>query len=237
MVRIGHASIDEHGKISGGAKGDQTGREVCIRSYYVRNWRYMLRAIDPNLAEKMAQECEIACKNENIGYSQADRNSLYKEWQKTHDLSSIGKCNTDCSAFMTICAIAAGVEELNYQTNAPTTSTMSAAFLKTGKFKVFTDAKYLLSSRYLKRGDILITPGSHTVMVLDDGTSPILKRGSKGDEVKRLQAALNATGLYALDIDGDFGKLTEAAVRDFQSRRNLIIDGICGPQTYAELQI
>ena len=33
-VKIGHASIDERGKISGGKAGDQTGKEVCIRDWY-----------------------------------------------------------------------------------------------------------------------------------------------------------------------------------------------------------
>ena len=33
MIRLAHASIDENGKVSGGAAGDQTGKEVCIRSW------------------------------------------------------------------------------------------------------------------------------------------------------------------------------------------------------------
>ena len=32
MIKIGHASIDENGKITGGKAGDQTGKEVCIRN-------------------------------------------------------------------------------------------------------------------------------------------------------------------------------------------------------------
>ena len=33
-VLIGHASINEKGKVTGGKKGDQTGKEVCIRTWY-----------------------------------------------------------------------------------------------------------------------------------------------------------------------------------------------------------
>ena len=43
-VRIGHASADERGKASGGAAGDQTGKELCIRSWYRGNWKATLIA-------------------------------------------------------------------------------------------------------------------------------------------------------------------------------------------------
>ena len=44
-VRIGHASISEKGTING-TKGDQTGKEVCIRTWYSKPWDYM--AIHPD---------------------------------------------------------------------------------------------------------------------------------------------------------------------------------------------
>lgn len=40
---IVHASIDENGTIVGARKGDQTGREICIRSYYNKPWSSVLR--------------------------------------------------------------------------------------------------------------------------------------------------------------------------------------------------
>lgn len=40
---IVHASIDENGTIIGAHKGDQTGREICIRSYYNKPWSSVLR--------------------------------------------------------------------------------------------------------------------------------------------------------------------------------------------------
>lgn len=54
----------------------------------------------------------------------------------------------------------------------------------------------------------------------------ILKRGSKGDDVKRLQEALK---LYP---DGIFGKLTEEAVKQFQTKYGLTPDGIVGQRTW-----
>lgn len=41
--QVVHASLNELGKTTGGRTGDQTGREICVRSYYNRPWTYVLR--------------------------------------------------------------------------------------------------------------------------------------------------------------------------------------------------
>lgn len=41
--QIAHASINEKGKTTGGKTGDQTGKEICIRSYYEYPWDIHLR--------------------------------------------------------------------------------------------------------------------------------------------------------------------------------------------------
>lgn len=58
-----------------------------------------------------------------------------------------------------------------------------------------------------------------------------LKKGSKGDEVKILQKALNVT------VDGDFGIKTENAVKIFQKSKGLVSDGIVGTKTWNALGI
>lgn len=64
-----------------------------------------------------------------------------------------------------------------------------------------------------------------------------LRVGSRGPAVVQLQQLLARAGynLGAPGIDGKFGPHTEAAVRAFQHRNNLSIDGIAGPQTMAAL--
>ena len=170
-VRIGHAAIDENGNAHSGTAGDQNGREVCIRSWYSKPWALVLRAKSSTVAEKMAKACEDGCNNPNIGYDQWGRNTLNTQAKKVgYDLSKItAKCETDCSAFMAVCAQAAGVDIPYSNGNAPTTYTMKKAFTGTGQFDALTDSKYLDSDKHLKRGDILVKPSSHTVMVLDNG--------------------------------------------------------------------
>lgn len=60
-------------------------------------------------------------------------------------------------------------------------------------------------------------------------TGGTLRRGSKGEEVKKMQAALKLTA------DGDFGPGTEAALKKWQAANGLTADGVAGPKTLAKL--
>ena len=64
---------------------------------------------------------------------------------------------------------------------------------------------------------------------------PTLKRGGSGPDVVTLQELLNAAGAE-LKIDGDFGALTEAALKVYQTAHGLEADGVCGPTTWAVIQ-
>lgn len=66
------------------------------------------------------------------------------------------------------------------------------------------------------------------------GTPPTIEEGSTGPYVQQLQSDLNVLG-YGLAVDGDFGPLTLAAVRTFQSRQGIGVDGIVGPITWQHL--
>jgi N-acetylmuramoyl-L-alanine amidase len=69
------------------------------------------------------------------------------------------------------------------------------------------------------------------------GSSNLLREGSRGDPVRRLQNGLNSKGFPAGPVDGIFGPRTLLAVISFQQARNLRIDGIAGPQTLNALGI
>ena len=58
--------------------------------------------------------------------------------------------------------------------------------------------------------------------------------GSQGSDVTELQKLLNQNG-YQLDTDGIFGSKTQAAVKDYQTKNNLAVDGIVGVNTWGAL--
>lgn len=65
----------------------------------------------------------------------------------------------------------------------------------------------------------------------------VLRKGSKGQSVKALQAMLVGFGYScgAAGIDGDFGSGTESAVKKYQKNMGLAVDGIVGRNTWAKL--
>lgn len=253
-IKIGHASMDERGKAAGGAAGDQTGKEVCVRSWYSGGWHTVLRPKSRAIAEKSAKACEAACENPNIGYDQAGRNSLYAAAKEaSFDLSGIDKpCACDCSSLMHVCMIAGGAN-MAYGSNATTTGVMVREIMNTGDFEKLTDSKYLTTDRYLKRGDILVKKG-HTAMVLEDGAEaaawqeykpdiatvyysvrlPVLHRGMKSDAVKAMQQLLSARG-YDLPTNGTFDEITALALYQFQKEMALVAYSKCGPDTWSAL--
>lgn len=221
-VKIGHASIDERGKVNSGAAGDQTARELCTRSWYNKGWSVLLRPKSEAVAEKMAAACEAACNNPKIGYDQYQRNTLRTQAKAANwNLAKITTpCETDCSAFMTVCAEAAGVDVSGCYTsgNAPVTQTMRAKFKATGAFEVLTASKYLTSPDYLKRGDVLVYEKGHTVMVLSNGSKA--GSGSSGTSAP-------AKAPDKLEVDGQWGKDT---TRKLQQIFGTPVDGIVSNQ-------
>ncbi len=62
----------------------------------------------------------------------------------------------------------------------------------------------------------------------------VLTIGHQGEDVMRLQTDLSSAG-FPVEVDGLFGPKTEAAVRRFQSARQIKADGIVGAKTWAAL--
>jgi len=80
-----------------------------------------------------------------------------------------------------------------------------------------------------------------TMLCYDGSTvspTPLLRKGSQGEAVERMQALLIAWNVNALPVwgaDGEFGAETRSWVKKFQQARGLERDGIVGPLTWAEL--
>ena len=63
------------------------------------------------------------------------------------------------------------------------------------------------------------------------------QQGSNGATVRTIQTKLKNWGYYNGAIDGVYGSQTAAAVRYFQRKNGLTVDGICGPKTLAAMGI
>lgn len=120
--RVVHASINEKGTITGGAPGDQTGKEICVRSFYTPSYGW------------------------------------------------------DC---------------------------------------------------------VLRYEGEGSTMV--NVALPMLRKGDKNDSVWALQILLTGKGYSLGTIDSDFGPKTELAVKNFQKRQQIEVDGIVGTDTWSRL--
>lgn len=180
---IAHASIDERGKVSGGSAGDQTGKEVCIRTWYNKPWGHVLRIKDANIRKQFANNMIDIAKNNKIGYDQSQRNSLLTQAVKVNfDFSKISAaCECDCSSAITVAILGAiykvkGKSEyekvkntLYAGSNCRTTSTLRGALLNLGMITVYTSSTYVAGTSKAVFGDIYLKEGKHVVCYIDNG--------------------------------------------------------------------
>ena len=70
---------------------------------------------------------------------------------------------------------------------------------------------------------------------IDRASRTVVRRGSRGEAVKWVQALLKNRG-YPIAVDGIFGPNTERMVRHWQGANRIAVDGIVGPQTWRTLR-
>lgn len=167
---IVHSSISENGTNGwdGKAKdGDQTGKEVCTRTWYSKPWEMVLRYPDITISSQ-ARDIAIKLANSNlVGYDQSERNTLYKQleannWDVDKYIASGVKTESDCSSFVyaVYCCL---LPSLRGESNAPRTATAKSFYTSKG-FNCYTSYDYTGSTSKLLRGDLLNKAGSHIVM-------------------------------------------------------------------------
>lgn len=241
--------------------GDQhSGMEVSTQDWYQhsKGWRVLVCKY-ANGNAYIAEAMRKACANDDIGYDQSTRGTLYSNVKAAgfDPSKTTKKVNTDCSALVRVC-VSYAFRQLGIDKIVPDfiTSDEASTLLKTGYFEELKGTKYTTESDYLPKGAILVTKTKgHTVVVLNDGpkcdamfavleakrTTALgdreLSYGDEGEDVKELQAALIQLGyeVGAWGCDGEWGDCTEMAVREFQTSNALEIDGIVGVKTLGAL--
>ncbi len=78
---------------------------------------------------------------------------------------------------------------------------------------------------------------SYNMFFRNNEVEALSKYGSRGDEVAQIQTKLKRWGYYNGSIDGIYGTQTQKAVRYFQSKNGLTVDGIAGKNTLAAMGI
>ncbi len=68
-----------------------------------------------------------------------------------------------------------------------------------------------------------------------NAASTVIKEGSRGQEVVKLQEGLKKLNFYSGAVDGIFGVATKDAVIKFQRSQGLVADGIVGAKTWSKL--
>lgn len=169
-VIIGSARIDEHGKIKGGAAGDQTGGEVSTQAYYTSSKGWVgLRAVNTAIANKLATAMQQACDNPHIGYDQNQRTGVITQLAKYGSLKAIAvNTEADCSSLVRACIIqATGKDPGNFNT-----ATEKATLLRTGLFK---EAK-ITKADDCRTGDILVTKVKGHTVIVTSAPAPFMGR-------------------------------------------------------------
>ena len=103
---------------------------------------------------------------------------------------------------------------------------------------------YKISYIYVSVKDLaeLTSEGETSNGTLSDGTwgGTVLRTGSTGSAVEQLQFWLNTlaqydSAIHSVTVDGVFGSGTAAAVRAFQRKYGLTVDGVVGRTTWTEV--
>lgn len=84
---------------------------------------------------------------------------------------------------------------------------------------------------------LVLAVGMVVLVSVTSADAASFQRGSSGETVRQIQTKLKAWGYYSGSVDGVYGSGTEKAVRLFQQKNGLTVDGKAGTQTLTAMGI
>lgn len=130
------------------------------------------------------------------------------------------------------------LKELSYYageiTGVCSEETVDAIKLFEGRHNLVADGELDASDQQVLFGatvvdaSVQVTPSPTPTLTPPTKT---LRRGDKGEEVKTVQQRLTEMGYYTGKITGTYNEETEKAIKTFQKKSQLSVDGVCGPVT------
>lgn len=260
-VVIGSARRDERGRYSGGKAGDNDGDEVSTQLFYVHSggW-YVIRPKSDRHATALAAAMAEACRNPNVGYDQGNRLAIIRDGiQSTKptecDCSSLvrecvieamgkdpGNFTTDgergalegtglferafsYTSTTRLCTGDVLVTKTKGHTAIVTKGTERGSFTKDDVVKLCKQVQSALGVS----ADGIFGPRSKAAWAARVGHVS-KTRNAEGEWARFVQRGLNAKGAV-LEVDGEFGPLSDAALRSFQKRVGIGVDGKAGKVT------
>ena len=100
---------------------------------------------------------------------------------------------------------------------------------------MFKSRKFIISFIFLVV--IILITGGYSIYIKYNSVETLSKYGSRGNEVTQIQTKLKRWGYYTGNIDGIYGTQTVNAVKYFQRKNGLTVDGIAGPATLKAMGI
>lgn len=216
-VMCAWASIDERGKIKGGAAGDQTGREVKCGPIYHFGQTAVYRCKDRSAALRIGAAARAIADNDCIGYDQGQRTTAYTALENAGwVVAEVAQMvEIDCSE-LAACAVNTAYKKALIPSYVYS-GNIGNALITTGAFDRLTATKYLGKSEYIQCGDIIVAPGKHVIVAYTDGARANITNGSTviNGIVKAGNAIIKKGQRHAIEFTGV----------------KIQTDGISGPET------
>ncbi|NCB94532.1 MAG: hypothetical protein EOM40_18555 [Clostridia bacterium] len=252
--QIVHASINENGGITGGASGDQTGKEICIATYSNRTpWTSVLRYTAEGGGSVPINGQWVQAPDGRWWYRHSDGSYTKSNWEKID-----GKWYYfDAAGWMMTGWVLVGgkwyflessgamaenkwIENLYY---VGSDGAMLTNKMTPDGYIVGSDGKWDGRDSWVKRLQTALKSAGYNPGTIDGvagpatlAACPTLRSGSTGTLVTLLQERLYYYfGKSTNGIDGSFGNGTNSAVISFQRDRGITADGVVGQNTWSEL--